>query len=159
MTDIKAPWAESPSLDLIYPLAMESYETARQRMITQDNRIHQILTLMLAVTAAIPAVYQIFGINPRPAPLAAAGVFFILGIGCLISAMMRNRLFAVTVSTLHTHYIDLPITAAKEALIKYAGEHDEKNARYMGVRNSLILCSVFCLALEVLSLALSGASG
>jgi hypothetical protein len=64
-----------PSLDLVYPLAIASYETSRQRMITQDARIQQMLTLTLAITAGVPALYQIFGINPN-LPLTAVALAF-----------------------------------------------------------------------------------
>ena len=145
-----------PSLDLIYPLALESYETARQRMITQDNRIQQIITLTLAITGAIPAIYQAFGISPRMPFFYAALALFVVGLGLLVTASMRNYVDSLTVSTLHKHYIGLPNNIAKEALIKYAGEADEKNAKYMIFRHRLILGATFSLALEILALVLSG---
>jgi len=159
MTEAKTPEVtekDLPSLDLVYPLAIESYETARQRKITQDNRIQIILALTLAITGAIPAVYQIFGISPNMLFLIAAGVFFLLGTGFLLAALMRNSLKALTISTLHEHYISLPEIEAKENLIHYAGQADEENARYIETRWRFILFATFCLAAEVLALALSG---
>ena len=159
MTETQPPEVtekDLPSLDLIYPLAMESYETARQRKITQDNRIQQIITLMLAITGGIPALYQIFDVSPRLPFLIAAFTFFAVGISLLIAAFMRNYLSAISITTLHRRYIDLPERIAKEALIRYAGEQDEENAKYMVVRHRLILCATFSLAIEVLALVLSG---
>ena len=145
-----------PSLDLVYPLALESYETARQRMIAQDDRIHQIITLTLAITAATPAGYQMFGISPRLPFLAAALAFFLVCIGLLIAAAMRNSLKALTISTLHRNYTGIPEIEAKEALIYYAGQADEENAKYMEIRWRLILFATFALAAEAFALVLSG---
>jgi hypothetical protein len=144
-----------PSIDLVYPLAIESYETARQRMIAQDNRIHQLLTLTLALTAAVPAVYQIFGINPRLTYLIAAGAFFIASIGLLIAAFMRNTLIASDISKLHAYYINVPEITAKENFIYYAGIHDRENARQMEIRWRLIIASICALAAELVALVLS----
>jgi hypothetical protein len=145
-----------PSLDLVFPLAIKSYETARQRMVTQDNRIQQMITLTLALTGAIPALYQVFGISPRLLFLAAAAVFFFVSIGLLVAATMRCSLQAVAVKSLHEHYIALPQETAKEYLIKYAGEADEENELYLYARHRLIIASTFCIAGEVLLLVLSG---
>jgi len=41
-------------------------------------------------------------------------------------------------------------------LIHYAGQADEENARYIETRWRFILFAAFCLAAEVLALALSG---
>ena len=148
--------ADLPSLDLVYPLAIESYETARQRMIAQDNRIQHIIVLALAITGAIPAVYQIFGITPKWPFLIAAGVFFLAAAGLLIAALMRNSLKALTVSTLHAHYIGLPEIEAKENLIHYAGQADEDNAHLIEIRWRFIIVAISFLFLEMLVLALSG---
>ena len=145
-----------PSLDLVYPLAVASYETARQRKTAQDSRIQIILTLTLAITGAIPAVYQIFGINPNIPFMIAAGVFFLAGSGFLLIALMRNSLKSLTISILHEHYISLSETETKENLIHYAGQADEENSRYIETRWRLITLAVLFLALEVLALVLSG---
>ena len=145
-----------PSLNLIYPLAIESHETSRQRMITQDARIQQMITLTLAITAAVPAVYQIFDVNPNITLLAVAGIFFLIGIFMLIYALMHNKLNSIDIATLHKHYIRLPECIAKEALIKYAGESDKEDAAYMFKRQRLLLFASIALSLEVITFLLSG---
>ena len=69
---------------------------------------------------------------------------------------MRNSLKALTISILHQHYIGIPEIRAKKALIHYAGQADEDNAKYIETRWRLILYATFALAFEVLALALSG---
>ena len=145
-----------PSLNLVYPLAMESYETTRQRMVTQDNRIQQIITLTLAITGAIPAIYQIFGIHPSRPFLAIAGLCFLIGMAALVIAVAKNKLCVRDVSDYFDNHIDKPEFVTKVSLIKYAGQDFTENTRSMATRHKLILCAIVCLALEALFLFLSG---
>ena len=159
MTETKQPEVtekDLPSLDLVYPLAIESYETARQRKITQDNRIQQIITLTLAITAAVPAVYTVFGITPNRLFLAIAGLCFLIGMAALVIAVAKNKLSVVDISDYFDNYIDKPEFVSKVNLIKYAGYNFTHNTRYMAVRNRLILGAMICLAVEVLALTMAG---
>ena len=148
--------ADLPSLDLIYPLAMESFEITRQRMITQDARINRIMTLSFSITGAIPVVYQIFGVSPRLPFLALALVFFLFNLALLIIATMRSQLRVQSISNLHDYYLRVPEFKTKVAMIKYAGDLEEKNSKYMNTRHRLITCAAVSLALEVLALVASG---
>jgi|GEM_PF-4610405 len=145
-----------PSLDLVYPLAIESYETSRQRMITQDARIHQVITLALAITAGAPALYQIFGLSPYRLLLIVAGVFFFAAIFLLVAALMRSTTQGISITALHRHYIALPPADAMEAIIKYAGEQDEESESHRRFRHGLIIGATVCLVSETFVLALSG---
>ena len=159
MTETQTPEItekDLPSLDLVYPLAIESYENTRQRMITQDNRIYQIIVLTLAITGAIPAVYQIFGIAPKLPFLIAAGVFFVACMTLLVVATAKNKLCVRDINDYFDNYLDKPIFVSKVSLIKYAGEDFVENSRYMSVRNKLIVGAMACLSLEVLFLILAG---
>jgi len=155
-TPLEVTEKDLPSLDLVYPLAMESYETARQRMVTQDNRIQQMITLTLALTGAIPAIYQVFGINPRLVFLAVAAMFFFIAIGLLVFASMRCTLQALSISALFNDYLHIHEFNAKVALIKYAGEADDENQQYLYTRHLLIIGAMLFLSFEVLTLVLSG---
>jgi len=145
-----------PSIDLIYPLAIASYETSRQRMITQDARIHRLITLTLAITAGIPASYQLFGVCPTRIPLIFAFVFFAVGILLLVVASAKNSLHGTSISVLYDHYLHISEFRSKAALIKYAGEADEADEKRRSIRYRLITCATACLGIEVIIFLLSG---
>ena len=96
-----------PALNLIYELAIESYESARQRMITQDERIRHIVTLALTITATVPAVYQIFKISPNLIFLGIAGLLFLSCLTLCTIATAKNEIIVMLINTLFEHYLNL----------------------------------------------------
>ena len=145
-----------PSLDLIFPIAMESYETTRLRLQTHDERIHRVLLIILTVTGAVLIAYQLFGITPSGCWLIGAGAAFLLGVAACIVAMMMNKLLAVPVANLFSEYLHLPEWIAKVSLIKHAGTHLDKNLDYIDKRQNLLIAATICLALEIICLVASG---
>jgi len=98
-------------------------------MNTQDERIRHITTITLAITAAVPASFQLFGVNPNLIFLGIAGLLFLLCLTLCVIATAKDKLMIVSIKSLFADYLQCPELTAKVALIKYAGEDQEINIR------------------------------
>ena len=147
-----------PSIDLIYPLAIESYDMT-ERMKTQDERIRHIITLALAITAAVPASFQLFGITPNLICLAMAGGFFLLCLTLCIIASAMTELVIVSVKSLFDDYLHVSEFTTKLSIIKSTGIAQKKNIEYLDKRHRLLIWAILLLAVEIMFLAASGLFG
>ncbi|MCL1912231.1 MAG: hypothetical protein FWG13_08500 [Leptospirales bacterium] len=148
-----------PSLDLVYPLAMESYRDITERMKTQDERIRHFMTVALTITAAVPVAFQLFGIKPNMVFLGMAGLMLMSCLALCITASAKNELMIISMSALFDDYLHIPEFQAKIALIKYAGEDQMKNSRYLAARHKLLVMAMISLAAGMSLLAVSGLAG
>ena len=145
-----------PSLDLVFPLAIESYRDLTERMKTQDERIRHTITFVLAITAAVPASFQVFGITPSLLFLYIAGLPFLVCLTLCIIATAKTDFATVSIKSLFDDYLDAPELEAKTLLIKYAGEHQKENILYLAYKHRLFVWALVALAAEITILAVSG---
>ena len=123
------------------------------------ERIRHIVTIALAITAAVPASFQLFELTPNLLILGMAGLLFLLCLALCTIATAKNELVIVSIKPLFFDYLHIPEFATKTALIKYAGEDQERNLRYLAIRHRLIVLAMASLAAEILLLAISGLFG
>ena len=148
-----------PALDLVYPLAMDSFRDITARIKAQDERIQRIVTLALALTAAVPASYQLFGIAPNLIILLLAGACFLVCLALCVIASVKTEMLILSAEKLFNDYLHIPEFVYKVALIKYAGEAHKENLKHVTKRYNLLLWALIFLAAEVILLVVSGLSG
>ena len=72
-----------PRVDLVYPIAVDSYDVALRRLDNIDSRLQTILAFIVTVSAAVPSVAANRGIHFKSwwfyAALAVFGVSIVLG--------------------------------------------------------------------------------
>ena len=139
-----------PSVDLAYPLAVQSYDLTVKRFDALDARIQSTLGLGVSLTFAIPVALSAFDLQFRPLWMGAAFVVFLLAIILGICARLVGAIKLVSPTTLYNDWIQCPEEEFKQQFIGYAGKHMEANASLLEKRYRLLCGFISLFFLEAL---------
>ena len=133
-----------PSVDLAYPLAVQSYDWISKRFDVLEAKTQSILGLGLSLTVAIPIALSAFDLQYRRWCVAAAFGVFLLAIFLGTFARLIGHIKLVSPTTLYNFWIQYTDEDFKRYFIYHAGEHMAANVSLLEKRHRL-LRGVICL--------------
>ena len=150
---MSAPQAPNqyPSVDLAYPLAVQSYDFMVKRIDAMEARIHSTIGLGVSLTFAIPVALKAFDLQYRQGWMVATGVMFLLAILLSIVARLFGTISLVSPTTLYNDWIQYPEDHFKQQFVLRAGEHADANVSLLNTRHKLLCGAIFLFLLEALS--------
>ena len=150
---MSAPQAPNqyPSVDLAYPLAVQSYDFMVKRIDAMEARIHSTIGLGVSLTFAIPVALSAFDLQYRLWCVAAAFGVFLLAIFLGTFARLIGHIKLMSPTTLYNSWIQYTDEDFKRYFIYHAGEHMAANVSLLEKRHRLlrwVIClfvlGVFC---------------
>ncbi len=143
-----------PVLDLIYPIAVNSYEVSGKRLDSIDNRLQTALAFIVSVSAAVPAIGFSGKLQFRSTWLLFALISFILSIFIGIFARWTGETILLSPETLLNEYKDDKPYQFKNFFIQGAAKDFEKNMNLVYRKWKLSVAVIILFALEAVCLAL-----
>ena len=159
---MSAPQAPNqyPSVDLAYPLAVQSYDFMVKRIDAMEARIHSTIGLGVSLTFAIPVALSAFDLQYRLWCVAAAFGVFLLAIFLGTFARLIGHIKLMSPTTLYNSWIQYTDEDFKRYFIYHAGEHMAANVSLLEKRHRLlrwVIClfvlGVFLWGVAVLSVS------
>ncbi len=138
---------EFPSVELAYPLAVASYESASKRLDSVDGRLQTILAFIVTVSVAIPSIASGRGIPFQSYWFYASFFFFVSGIGVGIWARLYGNVRLITPTNLFQDWLRDSKWQFQKDMIYHAGQDFDANMKLV---NQKWRCSVAVTLLFVL---------
>ena len=146
---------KSNATDLAYQIACDSYEWAARRLDALDSRIQTILALGVSVTLAALLAFSTMKLDVNGRRFSLAAILFIVALGMGTFARLRGKNTIITPKVLYKEWLDFSEHEFKKNLIRFAGEHLDKNTRVIDSKQRWLVAATFTFFLEVLVLAAS----
>src|SRR5262245_46284805 len=96
-----------PGVELAYPIALGSYETAINRFDAVDSKLNTLLTVAVTVSLAVPIWGNAKNLSFRSCWLIAAALCFVGGTVTVTCARLTGTLFLPDPRILYDSYLDL----------------------------------------------------
>lgn len=142
-----------PSVELAYPIAIASYETALKRLDALDNRVQTLMTFAATVMLAVPAVAANKGLSFKSGWFITALVLFLIANAFGIAARLRGHICLLSPETLYNEYLGLSEWEFKKDAIYWAGVNFKHNNNLILHRHRLMVMMLIFFLLEVEALA------
>ncbi len=143
-----------PVLDLIYPIAVNSYEVSVKRLDSIDSRLQTILAFIVSVSATVPAIGFSAKLQFRSTWLLFALISFIFSMFIGIYARWTGETILLSPETLLNEYKDDQPYQFKNFFIQGAAKDFEKNMNLVYCKWKLSVAVIILFALESVFLAL-----
>jgi hypothetical protein len=142
---------EYPSTDLAYAFIQPSYDVMSIRFDSANNRIQNILTWVIGITAAIPLFTQIV---KSTLDVKSPWFFFALGsfVVTVILGVIAQRTGGVELidpKVLYEQNLSMTPSEFKRTMLFWSGEHFHANAKTIQTKSRFIDIMTILLALEV----------
>jgi hypothetical protein len=112
-----------PAAELAYGIAINSYNTALDRLKFVEERLQTTMALAAALTLAVPAIAKAQEIPLKSDLLVAALVLFVLGIGIGTYARWIGEVKLLNPTHLYNEWMRCGEWVFKVDMVMYAGEH------------------------------------
>jgi len=137
------------SIDLIYPIAVSSYEWAQKKNESLDSRIYTLLAFGAGILLVVP--FQIHSnlnsANFSSASFVGSVIAFLAALIVGIVARMRVKLAQLHPQVLYEHYAALSPHEFKTQLIKHAGHDLDENREFLRHKKDQISLMLGCFGL------------
>jgi hypothetical protein len=140
-----------PSVETVYPLAIQSYETAVKRFDALDSKLNTLVTFAVTVSLAIPVLANSKGISFHSYWFGVAALAFILGIGVATYARVMGTLYLLDPRVLYDSYLDLEPWQFKRHAIDWAGDNWQHNKNLINRNGNLAALAATLFALEAVA--------
>ncbi len=152
---------EFPSVDLIYELAVNSYEVAQKLLDAMNLRLQKLLALLLPSVLAFPVALKALDLHMETDFLWVAGSL-LLSIGLCLIGCAHGHIQQIDPSTLFEHYLSSSSSSSclefKKDTIQNAGEAMLENVKTINRKWWFYICAIisFCSSVIFLILWASG---
>ena len=137
------------SIDLIYPIAVSSYEWAQKKNESLDSRIYTLLAFGAGILLVVPCQVHA-NLNTASfssASFVASTMAFLAAFTVGIVARMRVKLAQLHPQVLFEHYAALSPDEFKKQLIKHAGHDLDENRQFLRHKKDLVSLMLGCFGL------------
>jgi hypothetical protein len=142
---------EFPSVELAYPIALGSYETALKRLDAVDTKLNTLLTFAVTVSLAVPVLASTKNLSFRSIWFIAAAIAFALGVGVITFARLKGSLWLIDPRVIYDSYLDLDQWNFKRHTIDWAGDNWRHNQRLINRNGMLASVAAILFALEAVA--------
>jgi hypothetical protein len=141
-----------PSMDLVYGIALQSYEITQRRSDVADDRIAKLITFALSLNLA---VVTIVSAHAKGNPIVfsnclfiAAMIFFVIGIATCIVRGMKGSLRTLSPSALYKESLGDTHWEFMKNIIYWSGENFQTNKKYVNGKANAAILAAFIFAAE-----------
>lgn len=138
-----------PSTDLVYNIALASYDNMIKRIDGLDGRIQTLTAFAVTACLAIPTLGKVQNLSFRSGWFWAAMFGMLLAVSVSAYARLTGQVRMLNPENLHKGSLHLPIATFKLYAISYAAESFKKNNEHLVSKWRL---SVFCMVIFTLTL-------
>jgi len=143
-----------PSVDLVYPLALASYDVAQKRLEVVEKRLQEILGFAVTVSLGTIALFANKNYHFKSFLFALAMLAGLSGLVIGTYARLQGYLVLIKPSVLHEKYLTLSESTFKRYFLYFAGEHWRTNASLINRKGKLTNIAVVFFVLEIILLSL-----
>lgn len=143
-----------PSIELAYPLAIASYETAQKRLEAVEKRLQEVMAFAIALTLAVITVLAGKNYNFRTHGFYTAVICFLLGIGICFYARLSGHLIVISPKKLFDNFVEMPTREFQRQGIYFAGKNWEINNQTLLRKSRLTNLAVFFFTVEFILLGI-----
>src|SRR5437016_12306315 len=148
--------SKSDSIELAYPIAVNSYDWAAQRYDAVDARIQTILSIGMTGTLAMPVAFSALKLSVvRPWAAYLASALFVLAVCIGTYARLCGDLKLVTPKVLYEKWLGFEASEFKRNLVYFAGQHMEQNRAAIAYKHKLLVLVTTIFIFEVACLAVA----
>ena len=137
-----------PSIELMYPIALASYETTLKRIEAVEKRAQEITTAAVTITAALVAFLSTQKHDFNSGWFAAAMISFAFALAVGVAIRLQGYLKLIDPKPLYDKYLDLSDEDFKERFIVTSGKHFEENADLINLKGRLTTLLSILFGLE-----------
>lgn len=153
--DSKQLAKEFPGVENAYPLAIESYKTARERFDVMEKRGQTLIVFVTTVSVAIITLTAKQGSNPKASlSLILAFIFYVAAMAFAVGSQIYGTCIVPDPKLLREKSLEWDDWMFKNNLIDWAGKHFEKNMQIVNTRMQMILGTLLFGLLSLLLLSL-----
>lgn len=145
--------AKYPSVELAYPLAVNSYDVALKRMDAIDGRLQTLLAFIATVSLPVPVIGASKGLPFGSFWFIAAAIAFVLAMLVGILARVHGSVMLISPDVLFEKWLHLEESEFKKNLVYFAGEAWAANRRLASDRARLMTLTAILFLVEVAALA------
>ena len=138
-----------PSIELMYPIALKSYEEAQKRLDVVEKRAQEISTAAATLTAALVAFLATQNHNFKSVWFACAVFAFVLSMALSVYVRVSGYVVTVDPLILYRRYLNDSDERFKENFIVISGKHFDDNTDIINFKGHLTTAASVLLALEV----------
>ena len=118
---------EYPSVDLAYDLAVQSYDSIRQRWDSINSLFHSLLSVAITLTLTIPVLSKALNLSLEAYWVIAALVVFVLAAVFCLWGRLSGTLLMINPQELYEKYLGWSHWKFKKNIIYWAGENGCQN--------------------------------
>src|SRR5215204_2851093 len=112
-----------PSVEVAYPIALDSYQVAIRRLDAVDGKLNTLVTFAVSVSLAVPVLAHNKGLSFNSPYFYAAIAAFIAGVSIATFARLHGYLYLPDPRVLYDSYLDLDAWQFKRHSIDWAGNN------------------------------------
>jgi len=150
-----------PGVELAYPMAVSSYDTAMKRSDTIDGKLQTILAFVAVVSIAIPSIANARGVSFSSYWFYFGLLFFISIVAIGIYARLVGSIRVISPEMLFEEWLHKPAWEFKKDFIAFAGNDFNHNLQIISYKWKLttlitiiFFFQVVCLTAWVLGIGL-----
>jgi hypothetical protein len=143
-----------PSVGLVYPLAVESYDFAAKRLDAWDGRIQNLLSLYITVTLPIP-------LAANALKLSFASLWFVLAVAAFLGAVLSGifgrvtgKFKAIDLDHICKGFLHYSEWEFKKEFICWAADNHTQNLSAIKRKHGIAVTMTVCFIFEILFVAL-----
>ena len=144
---------EFPSVDLAYDLAVQSYDSLRQRWDSINSLFHSLLSVAIPLTLVVPVLAKALSLTLSHWVIAVLGTF-VLTVGFCLYGRLTGSLIMINPQKLYDNYLGLSQWEFKKNVIYWAGENGCRNVANIEKKWRMSVCATGSLCVEVVSVLL-----
>ena len=145
---------EFPSVDLAYDLAIQSYDSIRQRWDSMNGFFHALLSVAITLTLAMPVLAKALSLSFEVYWTIAILVTFVFTVGICLKGRIVGTLLIINPEKLYEKYLGYSHWEFKKNIIYWAGKHGATNVTMIEKKWRISLCATGFFCLEVAFVAL-----
>ena len=115
------------SVDLAYDLAVQSYDSLRQRWDSINSLFHSLLSVAITLTVGVSVLAKALNLTLEPHWVKAALGTFVLTVVICLWGRLTGTLITISPKKLYDNYLDLSQWEFKKHVIYWAGENGRQN--------------------------------
>jgi len=143
-----------PSVDLAYPLAVDSYNEARERLDSVNSRLQNLITLTLTLTFGVPVVIEALGVSFGWRWMVVVMISFLVALILGTYGSLCGSFKLIDPGLLYDRYLGYSEWDFKKNFIYWAGYNSKANRELIEKKWRISIGITALLFIEILGVVL-----
>lgn len=145
-TELPLLIAKYPSIDIAYPLAVDSYEVMSKRIEVVNQRLQNLAKFMLTFVALLPVALRTQDISLGSFWFICSMLALVTGVFLSVIPLLTGHIQLMHPRNLWDYYLDSQPLIVKRDLIAYAAEDYELNEKLLNRQHLWLRLSLIAFA-------------